>query len=588
MADEPLELEDSEIVLNPIPDYINKDRKERESFLSQVGNFSTEERELFNLLCDNWEHEIGYAKFVTKINKKHPIDEKFLDSLMKKLRSSSCGILLTKFVRGERGVDKIILTNVDSHFFYYYFINNEFQKNLEEVSNDFIDESNFEKYDINTSSFTPLELPINQLNKGFIRREQNRNSVFQIKLEGYKAFYVTSESLQDLLKISIRKIKYYFKSDNFIAFIAKILNSSISKVRTIIANFDISTWKTFSFEILKNKKLINSKFKNMSSSFFKAVSILYHYSNSELKQKDKELEDEKKLKATLKEISEKVRANEFKPLTQESFNSLFEVYDKSAPEIKAKFYELYVDNKTKTGLTEVVFVGQYYIHQDNLYKVFLDQVALATAELNEYYIGEFRKCLLSNSSDASLLEGYPFEANISDKLQSDYPIIYDLFNRKGILAESIIHFSKKRSHSQGKMHNLLAMYFIEGSSELKSFSRIFNLDVTNLFEKAYDILPIVKRFFIIIFGQYNKYVERFTGHKKSKKGSNKKGRTKSSSYSSYSNSNDYSNINDYSPRSKTKKKDTKSSYKQKKVYNKEQIDDAWNNLGSELTKKKRT
>lgn len=591
MAVDPLDIEVNDIELNPMPVYVNRDRKEREAFLSQVGNFSTEERGLFHLLCDNWEHEIGYAKFVTKINKKHPIDEKYLGSLMKKLRASASGILLTRYVRGERGVDKIILTDVQSHFFYYYFINNEYQKNFEEISNDFVDESNFDKYEINTSTLAPLNLNISLLNKNFIKNELNKINIYQVKLEGYKNFYSTSETLQDLLKISVRKVKYYFKSDNFIAFIAKIMNSSISKVRMSIDRFEISTWKNLSMEILKNKKLINGKFKNISISFFKAITIVSNYCNSELEQRDKELEDEKKLKVILKEISHKIRDKEFTPFSQESFNSLFDVFKGDAPEIKSKFYEMYVDNKTKTGLTDIIFIGQFYIHQDNLYKVFLDQISLATAELHEYFVSEYKKCLLSNSSDASLLSGFPFESSIMSKLQSEYAILYDLLNRKGIFAESIIHFCKKRGHSQGKMHNMLAMYFIEGSSELRSITRIFNLEVIEIFEKAYAALPVIKRLFIFVFGQYSNYVERFTGYRKVKKKNqtekSNKNLTSSSEYKNGSNRGSYSPMPDYPSSRKSLIKKEKPVHKKNSIYNKEQRDSAWDSLGSELTKKKK-
>ncbi len=589
MAIDPLDIEVNDVELNPTPEYVNKDRKDREAFLSQVGNFSTEERGLFHLLCDNWEHEIGYAKFVTKINKKHPIDEKHLGTLMKKLRASACGVLLTRYVRGQRGVDKIILTDVQSHFFYYYFINNEYQKNFEEVSNDFVDMSNFEKYEIITSTFKPLNLNINLLNKNFIKNEVNRTNVYKVKLEGYKSFYSTSETLQDLLKIAVRKVKYYFKSDNFIAFIAKIMNSSISKVRTSIDHFEISNWKTLSLEILKNKKLINGKFKNISISFFKAVSIVSNYCNSELEQRDRAFEDEKKLKVVLKELSNKIREKEFTPFSQENFNSLFEEFKGDAPEIKSKFYEMFVDNKTKTGLTEIVFVGQYYIHQDNLYKVFLDQISLATAELHEFFVGEYKRCLLSNSSDATLLSGFPFESSIMSKLQSDYPVLYDLLNRRGIFAESIIHFCKKRAHSQGKMHNMLAMYFIEGTSELRPITRIFDLDVTELFEKAYETLPIVKRFFVLVFGQYPKYVERFTGYRKVQKSAKQRKTSNSTSSSGRghsSNRSSYSSGGDYSSSRKSLIKKSKPVSKKNSAYNKEQMDSAWDNLGSQLTKKK--
>lgn len=585
----PLEHELNELELNPKPEYINMDRKDREAFLSQIGNFSTEERGIFNMLCDNWEHEIGYAKFVTNANKKTPIEEKDLQSLMKKLRKSSCGILLTKFERGERGVEKIILTDVRSHHFYYYFINNEYQKNYEEVSNDFVDDKRFDKYDIITTELSPQVLNIDELNKRFIEKEHNLYNIFSIKPGGYTPFYATSYTLKDLLKLSVRKVKYYFKSDNFIAFIAKIMNTSISKVRSTTDRFEISTWKELTRDILSNKSIINGKFKNISSSFFKAIIIANSYCNNELKQRDKELQEENKIKEILKGIVNIIREKEFAPMSQEDLNSLFEDFNKENPNIKSKFYELYVDNKTKTGLTDIIFIGQHYIHKDNLYKVFLDRIGMITVELTSYFVDEYKKCLLSNSSDPSLLEGYPFNGSVMTKLQSDYPIIYDILKRKGILAEAIIHFSKNRGHSQSKMHNLLSMYFIEGSSELKNINDILHLDVLELYDTAYSRLPLVKRLLIVVFGRYSRYLERFTGHRKLKKTKAAKSkRNKSQNRQSKSYSSDSYSSSGYSYSGKRSRKSSIDTPPKPKHYNKDQRDNAWSSLGNEIYKKKGT
>lgn len=592
--DKELDVDINEKELNPKPEYITMDRKDREAYLSQIGNFTTEERGIFNLLCDNWEPEIGYAKFVTRVNKKHPIDDRYLHTLMKKLRSSGSGILTTKYVRGERGVDKLILTEVRNHFFYYYFINNEYQKNYEEVTNDYVDNTNFDRYEIITNELSPLTLNLDQLNNNFIKTEQHRSNVYIVKLEGFRSFYITSESLQDLIKLSVRKVKYYFKSDNFIAFIAKLMNISISKLRTTVDNFEISAWRGLSLEILKNRKLINSKFKNISDSFFKAIVILNNYCISELAYKDKELEDERKLKETLREIAHIIREKEFTPFSQEAFNELFESY-KDAPEIKSKFYEHFVDNKTKTGLTDIVFIGKCYVHQDNLYKVFLDQVGLATAQLHETFVMEYKRCIHSNSQDPSLLEGLPFESSILSRLEAEFPIVYDLLNRKSILAEAIIHFSKKRGHSQGKMHNLLSMYFIEGKNELRRLYSIFSLHPVELFEEAYSSLGAFNRFLIFITGRYPRYVERFTGHKKRKKQKvkpvsqgSRSGYSGNASQGSHSYG-DYTG-GGYSGGHRSGKSLLKgeTAKPKRKKYNKDEIDDAWSNLGAELTKKKRT
>ncbi|MGL1894621.1 MAG: hypothetical protein OCD02_23575 [Spirochaetaceae bacterium] len=589
MEVEPTDAELIEVELNPMPDFVSGDRKDREAFLSLLGNFSTEERGIFHLLCENWDHEIGYAKFVTKNTKNHPIDEKDIKTLMIKLRACGCGILLTKYLRGERGVDKIILTDVHSKFFFFYFINNEYQKNYGDISIDFVNDGTFEKYGLSFTELSSIPLELSELNKGFIKSESIQSNIFIITNNNeFKPLYVTSDTLQDLLKISVRKVKYYFKSESFIAFIAKLMDTSISKIKADIDQFDISKWKDLTKQILNNKKVINGKFKNISSSFFKSILITSSYCLSELEHRDKELEDEKKLREVLKQISGKIREQEFTPLTQESFNALFDIYEADSPEIKSKFYELFVDNKTMTGLTEIVFVGQHYMHQDNLYKVFLDRIAVASTELNYYFVSELKRCLATNSSDQSLYVGYPFECTIMTKLKSDYPILNDFINRKGTLAEGIIHFSKKKGHSQGKMHSLLALYFREGSSELRDINLIFNLDLISLYEQAYISLPSIKRFLILITGQYSRNLERFTGHRKVRKPKEKaKPKKKKSSKSSNKGSDHSSSHGNYQSHGKSLIKEERVK-KKDKHYNQEQQDTAWSSLGSELTKKKRT
>lgn len=582
MEEESVEKNINDLELNSKPEYVDMDRKDREAFLSQVGNFSTEERGIFNQLCDNWDYEIGYAKFVTTVNKKQSLEEKELISLMKKLRKSCCGIVLRKFNRGERGVEKLILTDVYSHHFFYYFIEDEYQKNYEDVSKDFVDDKRFDKYDISTSELKAQPLNLDDINKRFIATEANLYNVYKVKVGSLTPFYITSQSLNDLIKLSVRKIKYYFKSDNFIAFIAKIMNTSISKVRTTIDRFEIATWKTFTKDILASRSIIDGKFKNISESFFKALYIINCFSTNELKLKDEELKQDKKIREILRELVNSIREKEFTPLSQEGLNSLFTDYTKEFPSLKTKFYESYVDNKSKTGLTEIVFIGKHYIHQDNLYKIFLDRVGIVTTELTSFYIDEYKKGLHNNSSDPSLLEGYPFNGSVMTKIEDDYPIVYGLLNRKNILAESIIHFSKKRGHSQSKMHNLLSQYFVEGTSELKNVSEIFNLDVLELYDAAYSRLPFLKRFTIVLFGRYTRYLERFTGHKKIKRKKAKKIKKNKrvSNYSSSSSSRDY-----YPSRGKSLIKESSADEKSKH-YTKSERDNAWSNLGDELFKKK--
>lgn len=580
---EPLDKElNDDIDLNQKPDYVNYPRKDRDAYLSQVGNFSTEERGIFHLLCDNWDHEIGYAKFVTTINKRQHIDEKYLKSLMKKLMSSGSGLLLTKFNRGERGVDKLILTDSYSHHFYYYFINNEYQKNYEDVSNDYVDDKRFEKYDLIISELSTIPLIMEDLNKKFILKEEMQFNIFKVKIQGASPFYITSESLKDLIKISIRKVRYYFKSENFIAFIAKVMNSSISKVKGTVEKQDMNLWKDLTRSLLTNKQMVDGKFKNISKSFFVAVKIINSYFTNELKEKDRELEEERKIRKILREIVDTIKKGEFKPFTQEELNSQFDQYDSEATKLKNKFYESYVDNKTVTGLTEVVFVGKHYIHQDNLYKVFIDKLSLATGNLTDHFKKELRAAVNSNTVDPSLYKGAPFDTSILSKVQSDYPIVYDLIKRKNILAESIIHFSKKRGHSQSKMHNLLATYFVEGSSELKEIAEIFSLDIVELYELVYAALPFFKKLVIVLTGRYNRNLQRFTGFVREKRRIKK---TRSVSSRS-SNRNDYYPSSPGSYRSKGKSLLKDEPTPSNKMYSKRQRDSAWDQLSSEIYKKK--
>lgn len=500
-----------ESAANPKPSYVDFDKKGREEFLSQIGNFSVEERHVFHYLCENWDHEIGYAKFITSVRKKANVEEKDLKSLMNKLKACGCGILLTRFVRGERGIDKIIMTEQNSRYFHYYFISNEYQKNHEVVARGFVNDEELHKNDINPEEVHTLNLNIDELSQKVIESEAHSLNIFKVFLSGDIHFYVNSISLVDLVKVSLKKIKYYFKSDNFVSMVAKLLDITISGLRTQLDGFDPVNWSPLTRKIMESKKLINSKFKNVDNSFYQAVEVIFNYVSNEVKEKDKQRAEEKKLRESLRDIVEKVKKYEYKPVSQELLNKMLTPYEEHLPEIKKVFYERYVDVKIKAGLPDVVFVGKNYIHKDNLYKIFLDRIPVISDEFREYFLSSMKKAIHSKIPDPTLFAGEPFKGSILTKLQDEYPVIYDLFKRKKILAEAIIHFSKSRNHSQNKMQYLLHQYFNEQLTVLKPIDQMLELDILKIYEEAHLGFPVFKRFLIVLFGKYKKYIYKYTG-----------------------------------------------------------------------------
>jgi len=114
------------IHLQHVPEYVNVDSMRREEFLSQMGNFASEHRKIFQSICEHWQPGINYARFVTQ-NSSIRFAEKDLVSLMSRLKTSKCGMIKHKCVNGELKKNTIILTDLNDKSFFYHLVEDEIE-----------------------------------------------------------------------------------------------------------------------------------------------------------------------------------------------------------------------------------------------------------------------------------------------------------------------------------------------------------------------------------------------------------------------------------------------------------------------------
>ncbi|MFP4376301.1 MAG: hypothetical protein ACLFP4_04595, partial [Spirochaetales bacterium] len=92
------------------PAYVSFDAKEREQFLSQLGDVSQPERELFDRLCRVWEPRIPVDKLTSSAESPEQLLG-LLQKLVSRLRSEQLGLLRTETTPRGKEPTHVVLTN---------------------------------------------------------------------------------------------------------------------------------------------------------------------------------------------------------------------------------------------------------------------------------------------------------------------------------------------------------------------------------------------------------------------------------------------------------------------------------------------
>ena len=189
-----------------MPGYFKMNRVGRDAFLSQVGHFGEEQRTLFSLLCDMWEPDITYAKFLTKARHGHMNAEQALNALMSQLERGKCGLISCSVKENRLEKTRIILTERDSLRFWYWSVENAWERIQVDDREPFPSVDAFaQEASFPGSSLQPIALT--DISESFVRRLYSQVQLCTLSDVSDSPLILTPASIPLMVRAARRKVR---------------------------------------------------------------------------------------------------------------------------------------------------------------------------------------------------------------------------------------------------------------------------------------------------------------------------------------------------------------------------------------------
>jgi len=500
----------------PIPKYFQYDQIQKEEFLSQLGNYTQEQRSLFRKICDFWEPELSFDRFISQEKDGFSFLDSHLRFLMNRLSSSRCGLLQMKIEKSQLVPDRIILTEPDSIRYFYYMLENEYLQILVQDEKSFIDNEYLLEVGLTIPTEYIEDISHTEISNEYLNTEKNNIRILRVTMEGARSFFCTPYTIQHVIRIARSNVRLFLSNSQVITLVAKIMGTMNSEIQKSLGSTDTVFWNKLTSTMLEHRSDILEKRKNSSANVFDNISLLYAYTRNAIDETERIRQENKAKKDEMIEVCKKIYERSEPFLDQTEINTYLENGLKRWEDFKELFFDKCVRLKTKTGLPIIVNIGTGYIHRDHLYLTFKAELEIASSELQDYYRKEMEAMLLSRrkvgvncfSSQAI------FQTNIFEQIHSEHKVLGALLQKPKLVSEGIIHYGKKALALQtpDQIRQLLDKYFEEESTlRFKRIDHLLDLYLLRIYQEAYQKLSLFRRLIMKIFGRHESYTSIFSG-----------------------------------------------------------------------------
>jgi hypothetical protein len=514
------------------PEYVAYDNKQREEFLSQLGNFSPNERDVFHKLCQNWQEAIPYDRFSRLLTSGEGGNSSDLISLMNKLRAERLGILRTTITEGNRSRKSIVLTAASSPRFYSELVDELFTDMLESIVNPLPLASILEKQ----LGSIPIDLfrsvPANQLAPYLATGEESGDDAKVSRDEGdppdepplsvqslnSDSLLITRKNLRPFMTVAILKMRYYLSNTTLLGAVAKLQDTSLLAIKKGCNSKDSLFWLALTNAIVSHVREIEAlRNVGIDASFYHVAWLLKNLIESQRAEADEKRRRQEEEELDLEAIAMAIKESPTSMLSQEELSTLIqrqsEKYGDRFDHFRNAFFERYVRDKTSKKLPVIVQLETNYIHRDNLFPLFLEHFRKVEAELRPYFVHRMEHQLRSGNRnrDETFYSAESFEDAIREQVSVHSKILAQTIKRPAILAEGMIHHARKNKlvKDVDELKKHLSLYFEPDTMKPLPLSQWFNLRLAGVFEQAFERLPVFQRIWIRITGKYESFRGRF-------------------------------------------------------------------------------
>ena len=513
-------------VVSP-PYYVSADPKEREEFLSQHGNFTPGEREIFHFMCANWEPEIPFGRISAGSNLGLGNKKGEFLGLVAKLRKGRIGLLRTRMENGLRTEAFVILTAEGDRRFYAHLLEEESDRLAEDVPamppiERLLANRGVEVPDRHVRSFSYDELIA--VCDG---RMSPTDAILRLPAAADQSILISPYSVEAYPARARTGLAGLLSDPTLLAAVAKSCDSSVGKLKSVLESDHSTAWAGLTKCLFDARSALETNGSlAVPKALYASAAVVHRVSVARASSDRERVKQEKERLQNLELIAAEVKSFPRNVIQQSELDEILEEYrgkyGSEFESFKDEFYTRYTTPKERRNLAQIQPLGTAYAHRDNLYRVFLDRFQDAQAELYSYYLARMGEFIRGRNGD----EGEPFSSHqsfcvdIRARLPKVDSLLGELFRKPFLMAELIIHGEKRRKNvsSIDDVRTILARFFVSDQMELRDFATIFELSLIELFETAYVQLPILSQIWHKITGKYDSLRETVMRRSGSRRG----------------------------------------------------------------------
>ena len=523
--------QDSQTSKSAVPSYFSLEPHKREEVLAQIGSFTQIQYQIFHNICDFWDPALDYNQYVLKTKRPALAGGNQLELLMNKIQDAHMGLLQYRLVDSELKPARLVLTEKDSSYFYYYVCEEVLYRNVYENGHPFITVKTFDKYGISLPGEMITPLDPKSLSPGFHKKMMPHCTIYGITRRNRSPILIPSGLLDEYIHFLTRNLIRESESMTLLENVSRLSGIKISELQKKMTTRDPSFWITLTKSLMTHKDDLKIRIKGLSPLIFTSAHLLYSYffnSLSELKEKQQEKAERAKTRG---EIINEIREKGTNWSSVQKLDQELKEKEKIWEGFRKEFQETVLKRQENGEQPDLIIINGQVIHKDYLFPYFKRELDYVGKDLGAQY-QEMMNDLLRNNQPDKYTQFYSrnnFRADIMNRIRKKSPQLKELLQKPSLIATVGYYYLKdlkgiKRSDT---IKDTIHTYLKSNLKQFQNIDDILHLSLISLFDNSFDNLGWWSKFILRITGRYDSYTSSFSPASSTARAANSKRRLNS-------------------------------------------------------------
>ena len=504
------------VPMNEQPSYVKLNNMEQARFISQVGPFTSKEKNVFNFLCQRWEPMMEYDMLFYELGQDDLMAS--FGSLMAKLRRYAMGSIIYQTIDNRLEPGSILLCERFAAIFYTKLIDQSYQR----IQMDF-------DIPFPVTSDDDFSAAIEQKRVHKVEYEQlcsllkREAPLPQEPLIGVATYFGRLMLLPTLninlaVEMARAKLQSYFSDKRIIALFKRLNHGFREQVlRTRPFELDPEFWLDACSRFLDRRSDFENVLPPPNESYYQAGLLIRRMARVLVDAKTESKVALLRRENDMSAILQNIREHGSPLLTAQQYRALFEKYrlewgndfEKTIKDFETKYYS----PSPRRKLALLYRWGNGIIHSERVYDFCTSCIRDMSHQLDDEYIADLRRWLRSHTqswhSAFDSLDG--FEHSLRTSVQKRDRFLFMTLTNTELWSEIVVAGVRNiaKSHQKSEFNRRMRCYFEADLKTIKPFKHIFDLSLEDIFDRGFNGMNAWRRFILHIFGIHRNLKQRF-------------------------------------------------------------------------------